>query len=231
MNQLSLNLVAISVFVMTMSVLLGPLIHLSPIVPAIVAASGLGVAAVDTLGWQGQGSILLLDWLAGFSAAYRSRVVRHEAGHFLVAHLLAIPVTGYTLTAWQAFRQGYPGQAGVRFDIQELEAELRRGSLSTQLLDRYCTVWQAGAAAESLVYGSVEGGADDRQKLQAVLAQLQIPPTERQQKERLAALKAKTLLQAHWSTYESLVAALERGAAIDECYQALTEAAVDLSEK
>lgn len=180
---------------------------------------------MDTLSWRGQGSILLLDWLAGFSADYRARVVRHEAGHFLVAHLLNIPVTGYTLTAWQAFRQGYPGEAGVRLDSQELEAELQRGSLSTQLLDRYCAVWMAGATAESLIYSAAEGGSDDRQKLQAVLAQLKLPAAERQQKERLAALKAKTLLQAHWSTYESLVAALERGAAIAECDQMLAEAA------
>lgn len=217
MNQLSLNLVAISVFTMTMSALLGPLIHLSPMVPAIATAGVMGIAALDTWSWQGQGSTLLLDWLAGFSAEHRARVIRHEAGHFLVAHLLQIPVTGYALNAWQALKQGHAGQGGVRFDSQELESELQQGTLSAQLLDRYCTIWMAGAAAESLTYGDVQGGADDRQKLQMVLMQLRMPAQERQQKERLAALRAKTLLQAHTVAYEALVAALEQGAAVEAC--------------
>ncbi|MCY7391166.1 MAG: ATP-dependent Zn protease, partial [Leptolyngbyaceae cyanobacterium CAN_BIN12] len=100
MSQLSLNLVAISIFVITMSALLGPLVQLSPVVPAIATASVLGLAALDTLSWQGRGSTLMLDWLAGFSAEHRARIIRHEAGHFLVARQLDIPVTDYTLSAW-----------------------------------------------------------------------------------------------------------------------------------
>jgi hypothetical protein len=223
MNQLSLNLVALSVFAITVSTLLGPLIHLSPVVPAAATAGLLGLAAIDTFGWQGQGSIVLLDWLAGFSAGHRARVVRHEAGHFLVAHLLEIPVTGYALNAWEAVRQGHPGQGGVRFSDVEFANELQRGSLSAQLLDRYCAIWMAGGVAESLVYGDVQGGADDRQKLQAVLAQLRLPIPERQQKERLAALRARTLLQEQSAAYEALVLALEQRASIAECYQAIEQ--------
>lgn len=223
MNQLSLNLVAISVFLVTMMTLLGPLVNLSPVVPAIVTAGALGLATIDQFSWRGQGSSLLLDWLAGFSSTHRSRVVHHEAGHFLVAHLLEIPVTGYTLTAWDALRQGYPGQAGVRFTSQELDAELQQGKLSAQLLDRFCTIWMAGIAAELLVYQQSEGGADDRQKLQGVLTQLQLSPQERQQKERLAAFRAKTLLQEHWAAYEALTQALAQGASVEACSQTIAQ--------
>ncbi|MBD2021346.1 ATP-dependent Zn protease, partial [Leptolyngbya sp. FACHB-36] len=79
MSQLSLNLVAISIFVVTMTTLLGPLVHLSPVVPTIAVASALGLATLDTLSWQGRGATLLLDWLARFSPEHRDRVVRHEA--------------------------------------------------------------------------------------------------------------------------------------------------------
>jgi hypothetical protein len=223
MSELSLNLIALSVFAITLSTLLGPLVHLSPAIPAIATAGFLGLATLDTFNWRGQGSTLMLDWLAQFSAAHRDRVLRHEAGHFLVAHHLGIPVTGYTLTAWEAFRQGLPGRGGVQFGTQELDAEFQRGSLSAQLLDRYCAIWMAGAAAEHLTYGDIQGGADDREKLGLVLSQLGFSPSARQQKERWSALQAKTLLQENWSAYEALVLALEQRQPIEACIQLLKQ--------
>ena len=217
MSQLSLNLVAISIFLVTMSALLGPLVQLSPVVPAIATASVLGLAALDTLSWQGRGSTLMLDWLAGFSAEHRARIIRHEAGHFLVARQLGIPVTDYTLSAWEALQKGHPGQGGVQFDTQVLDAELQQGTISAQLLDRLCTIWMAGGAAEAMVYGNAEGGDDDRGKLRALLTQIRFSPADRQQKERLSVLRAKTLLETHWVTYEALVAAMEQREPVEEC--------------
>ena len=223
MNQLSLNLIAIGIFTITMTSLLGPLVNISPLVPTITTAGVLGLATLDTLSWRGQGSTLLLDWLAGFSAGHRDRVIRHEAGHFLVAHQLGIPTTGYTLNAWDALRQRYPGQGGVRFDSAELEAAMQQGQLSGQLLDRYCTIWMAGIAAEKLIYGNVEGGADDRQKLRGLLAQLGLPPAEREQKERWSLLRAKTLLEAQISAYEALMTAMTQGASVEVCNEAIAQ--------
>ncbi len=223
MNQLSLNLVAIGIFTITMTSLLGPMISVSPLVPAIATAGILGLATLDTLSWRGQGSTLLLDWLAGFSSGHRDRVIRHEAGHFLVAHQLGIPTTGYTLNAWDALKQGYPGQGGVRFDSEELEAAIKQGQLAGQLLDRYCTIWMAGIAAEMLIYGNVEGGADDRQKLRGLLAQLGLPPAELEQKERWSLLRAKTLLQDNTSAYEALMIAMTQGASVEDCGEAIAQ--------
>lgn len=206
-----------------MSALLGPLINLSPVVPALATAGLLGFAALDTFGWQGQGSTILLDWFASFSPEHRDRVLRHEAGHFLVAQRLQIPVTNYTLSAWEAFRNGQAGRGGVEFDTQELEKELQQGTLSAHLLDRYCTIWMAGSAAEHLVYGDVQGGRDDFQKLRFVLNQLRFTNSASQQKERWSALQAKTLLEEHWETYEALVAAMQRRAPVTECIQLLNQ--------
>jgi hypothetical protein len=219
MSQISLNLVAIAIFTLTMSSLLGPLVHLSPFVPAIAIAGMLSIATLDTLSWQGRGSTLLLDWAARFSPDHRARIVHHEAGHFLAAHLLNIPITGYTLSAWQAFRQGQPGLGGVSFNCQELDAELEQGTLSAQLLDRFAAVWMAGAAAETLVYGNAEGGADDRQKFRVLWQQLQRSDSDGALKERMAALRAKTLLQENWEAYETLVAAMEKQTPAPECVQ------------
>ena len=217
MSKTALNLMAILVFAMTLSTLLGPLLNISPLVPAIATFCILGLATVDTLTWQGQGVNLLLDWFSGASPEYRARVVRHEAGHFLVAHLLGIPIANYALTAWEAFRQGQPGQGGVTFDDREFTSDFQPGILSAQWLNRYGTVWMAGIAAETLIYGNAEGGAEDRQKLQTMLIQMGRPAAIYQQQERAFTLQARTLLQAHWPCYEALVTAMEKRTPVDEC--------------
>lgn len=222
MNQASLNLIAITIFTLVMTSLLGPLINLSPVVPAIAVAAILGLGTLDTFSLQGQGSTLLLDWVAGFSPEHRDRIIHHEAGHFLVAHLLEIPVTGYTLTAWEAFRAGQPGLGGVSFDLKELDTELAEGKLSAQRCDRYCTVWMAGIAAENLKYGDAEGGGDDRQKLRFLMTMLNRPNGEIAAKERTATFQAKTLLEQHQGSYSALVEAMRRRAPVQECLDVIS---------
>lgn len=221
MSQTALNLAAISVFLMTLSILLGPLIHLSPTIPAIATFMILGIATIDSFSLQGKGGTIVLDWIAGFSPQHRDRIIHHEAGHFLVAHLLGIPVTSYTLSAWEAWKQGQSGQGGVAFDDQELTLQLQQGKISTQMLERYCTVWMAGIAAEKLVFDQAEGGADDQSKLANVLKMLGFSESAYQQKQRFHALQAKNLLQANWSSYQALVAAMAQRATIGDCQEAI----------
>jgi hypothetical protein len=221
MSQTALNLVAISVFLMTLSILLGPILEISPVIGAIATASLLGFFTLDTLGWQGKGATLIVDTFAGLSGDHRSRVVRHEAGHFLVAYLLEIPITGYALNAWEAFKQGQSAGGGVQFDDQELLAELAQGRLSAQLFDRYCIIWMAGIAAETLTGDRAEGGAEDRTKLKAILAQNRKSATDAQLKERWAILQAKTLIESHLEAYHALVTAMEQRSPVSECYQIL----------
>lgn len=222
MSQTTLNLVAVTIFAFVMTSLLGPLFHLSPFVPALAAGGLLGAATLDRFSFQGQMGDLVVDWFARFSLDYRARVLHHEAGHFLVAHLLGIPVTGYTLSAWQAFRQGQPGRGGVQFATEALNAEPDQGQLMP-LIDRYCTVWMAGMAAETLVYGNAEGGADDRQKLRWLWNRLRRPDSEGALKERWATLQAKSLLQTHWLAYESLVEAMAQQHSVDACRSLLEQ--------
>ncbi|BAU15006.1 hypothetical protein LEP3755_55620 [Leptolyngbya sp. NIES-3755] len=221
MNQTALNLVAIGIFTMTLSTLLSPLLHISPAIPAIATFSILGLATLDSFQWQGKFGSIALDFFARFSQEHRDRVLRHEAGHFLTAQQLEIPVVGYTLSAWEAFRQGQAGQGGVQFDTQELEAELKQGKLSAQLVERYCTVWMAGIAAEQITYGNSEGGNDDRQKFRETLTKLGIPVSELPQRERLSILRAKELLKKHELAYEALVEALREKQSIKQCYSAI----------
>ncbi|MBE9205539.1 ATP-dependent Zn protease [Nostoc sp. LEGE 06077] len=221
MSQTALNLVAISIFLMTFSVLLGPFINLSPTIPALATFTILGIATLDSFSLQGKGGTILVDWIAGFSSEHRDRIIRHEAGHFLAASLLGIPVTGYTLSAWEAWRKGQPGQGGVAFNDVELAAQLEKGSISAQMLDRYCTMWMAGLAAEALVFDRAEGGGDDKAKLAGVLKIVGFSESAFQQKQRFHILQAKTLLEENWSSYEALVQAMQQRASVEECQSAI----------
>ncbi|MBD1888312.1 ATP-dependent Zn protease [Coleofasciculus sp. FACHB-SPT9] len=221
MQQTALNLIAIGVFAMTLSSLLGPMLNISPTIPAIATISILGLATLDTFSFQGKGSTILLELFAGADSKYRDRVLRHEAGHFLVAYLLEIPITGYTLSAWETVRQGNPGQGGVIFDTQKLQQEMTTPWEMQVILDRFCTVWMAGIAAEILAYGSAEGGAEDRQKIREALTQLGRQESGAQQKERASALQARTLIEENYPAYEALVATMEQRASVEECYQVL----------
>ncbi len=217
MNQTTLNLVAISIFLVTLSTLAGPLFNLSPTIPAIATITFLGLATLDSFGLQGKGGAVIGDLLTLTSPQERDRILHHEAGHFLVAHFLDIPVTGYTLSAWEALKQKQPGLGGVTFADDELASELQKGSLKAQLLDRYCTIWMAGIAAENLVYNNAQGGADDISKLKKVLTPIGFSATAQEQKKRFSLLQAKTILEEHWIAYEALVKAMQQRLSVDEC--------------
>ena len=223
MNQLTLNLCAIGIFTMTLSVLLGPLLNIPSAFPAIAVSTILIFATVDVLSLEGKGGNLFLDWIAGFSPVHRERVIHHEAGHFLVAQLLGISVTDYSVSAWEAIRKGFSGLGGVQFDTSVLDDELRAGRISSQWLDRFCTVWMAGIAAEQLMYPMAEGGGDDRSKFRLILSQ--IPGIDSVKKERLALLQAKTLIEENQDAFDRLVVAMTGRSAVEDCIEVISATA------
>lgn len=167
MPQTALNLIAVGIFVMTMSSLLGPILHIPPVVPAALTFGILSLATVDTLSWNNRGISLLLDLLA--SDEQRQRIIRHEAGHFLTAYFLGIPIAGYTLSTWEVWQQGQLGRVGVSVDTESLTIKPFELEQMRLTLDRFCTVWMAGIAAEEFFYDNAQGGAEDRQQLRQAL--------------------------------------------------------------
>ncbi|MFM6036738.1 MAG: ATP-dependent Zn protease [Sphaerospermopsis kisseleviana] len=225
MNQTAINLIAISVFLMTLSTLLGPLINLSPTIPALTIVGFLGIATLDNFSFQGKGGTIVLDWLARFSPTYKERILHHEAGHFLVAHLLGISVTGYTLSAWEAWKIGQPGQGGIILEDNEIAQQLERGKIGVSMVERYCNIWMAGIAAEMLVFKSAEGGGDDKAKLNQFLTALGFEERIFEQKQRFHLLQAKNLIQENWDSYQSLVEAMRKGVDVEECKKVIGEIA------
>lgn len=218
MRDTTLNAIAVVIFGMTMASLLGPLVHLSPAWVAGVAATGLGVFTLDQLNLQGRLGNLITDGLAWFSPEHRQRVIHHEAGHLLVALLLEIPVQGYTLTTWEAWRRGLPGQGGVIFGFGDGTGNGDLPSpLTPQWLNRYSQVWMAGLAAEQMVYGNALGGDGDVQALRQLWQGLGKSDLEATVKQRWAILQAKTLLENHRDGFDALVCAMAERASVETC--------------
>jgi hypothetical protein len=131
-KQISLNILALAVFFLTFSSLCGPLIQVSPLIPSLLIFGLLVGTSLDNFFLQSRLAGLVLDTIARRDQNYVDRIIYHEAGHFLVAQIWQIPVTGYSLSAWEAWQQGQIGQGGVAFAPPPSQ-------ISGQLLDRY---WQ-----------------------------------------------------------------------------------------
>ena len=217
MSQITLNIIAVSVFSVTMLILLGPLLSISPEGLAVVTATLLGLVSIDQLGWQGRGGTLLIDWLSQRSPDYCDRIVRHEAGHFLTAYLLGIPIDAYTLTAWETLQAGVNGTGGVVFKTDDIDRAIEVGKISQREIDRYYTVWMAGIAAEELTYGAAAGGRDDRLKLNLLWQQMNRPLAEVPLKQRWSTLQAKTLIEKEPDAYSALIDAMTERRPVAEC--------------
>ena len=221
MSQSLLNLIAIAVFLMTFSALLAPILPISPFIPVATTFGLLGLVTVDQWSWGGTGTKIIADIFA--TAEDRDRVLRHEAGHFLAAYYLGIPVTGYTLTAWSAFRQKQSGLGGVQFDLAKLDNEPLDSQQIPLWIERLSIVLMAGIAAETLVDKQAQGGANDRQQLRSLLKSVGFPQSVQAQKERWAILQAQNLLQTHAEIYQRLIVAMADRQSIEACYELLRE--------
>eukprot|EP00291_Cryptomonas_curvata_P030104 CAMPEP_0172208334 /NCGR_PEP_ID=MMETSP1050-20130122/34407_1 /TAXON_ID=233186 /ORGANISM="Cryptomonas curvata, Strain CCAP979/52" /LENGTH=347 /DNA_ID=CAMNT_0012887899 /DNA_START=66 /DNA_END=1106 /DNA_ORIENTATION=+ len=106
---------------------------------------------------------------------YKEKVIKHEAGHFLLAYLLGCPIQGFFLSAWDATKAGISGQAGCIFFDNELSAGISANRVSRVAIDRYSIVVMAGIAAEAINYERAEGGASDESLLVSFLVDLTPP--------------------------------------------------------
>lgn len=226
MNVTATDLLAIAIFTITMMSLVGTMVGLSPIVPVAIAIALLSAWGIDIGFWQGKFGAYAQAWLRARDPKYRERVSYHEAGHFLAAHVLGFKVINYAIA-------GIVGQslgevlASESFNGIEggVEIEVDHSANSVNLLDRYCTVYMAGIAAEQLMCeGETEGGLDDIQRLRQAISSLPNPMVQ----ERWALLNAKNLLSDRRSVLIALAEQMQNGASIEACYQTIEQAALTI---
>ena len=230
MNVTTTDLLAIAIFTITMMSLVGTMVGLSPIVPSAIAISLLSAWGIDIGFWQGKFGAYAQVWLRARSPEYRERVSYHEAGHFLAAHVLGFKITNYAIAGVVGKSlgevladQNFTGiEGGVEIEIDQApHTENNSISHSANLLDRYCTVYMAGIAAEQIMYdGFSEGGIDDLKKLRQAIAYTPKPMVQ----ERWALLNAKNLLSDRRDILIALAAKMQAGSSVDDCCQVINQA-------
>ena len=157
----------------------------------------------------------------------REAIVRHEAGHFLLAYLLGVPLQACVLTPSRALveRRFDPG---TTFLSPAIEA-LRDGQPARpQDVDRAAIVLMGGIAAEAHARGSAEGGAADEEALRALLR------AAASSAEDAAAMEPRMAARARWAVanavlllrdaepaYEALCDAMREGRTVGECAMAI----------
>ncbi len=179
--------------------------------PLFLATAGL--AAFDTIALKGA---LAESITSAVDSSYSDRIVRHEAGHLLLAYLCGLPVQGCVLSAREALNGGgsgaaaLNGAAGTAFFDPELNAAARRGRITRSVIDRYCIVVMGGIAAEAVSYGSAEGGKDDETALISFLQDTVGFTGDVLVQARMSALNGVILLRRYRAEFERLVKVLER---------------------
>ncbi|PZO36674.1 MAG: hypothetical protein DCF19_20945 [Pseudanabaena frigida] len=224
MNVTATDLLAIAIFTITMMSLVGTMVGLSPVVPSAIAISLLSIWGIDIGFWQGKFGAYSQAWLRARSPKYRERVSYHEAGHFLAAHILGFKVVSYKIAGIVGKSLGevladdaaFTGiEGGVEIELEKSPSSV---NYSANLLDRYCTVYMAGLAAEQLMCeGETEGGLDDIKRLRQAISHLPNPMTQ----ERWALLNARNLLSDRRSVLVTLAAQMLNGASVEECCQTI----------
>ena len=148
----------VAVLVVTLLALVGPLLGLSPWFTTALVALALTSLTVDAARFGGRGGHLLAETLPGGLLRLR-RIALHEAGHVLVAEREGLPLRRVLVGSLACLR------AGLSAGGTTVLAPPGSARLPLEELRRWSRVLLAGMAAESLVYGESEGGADDRSLL------------------------------------------------------------------
>ncbi|MGI0480144.1 ATP-dependent Zn protease [Geminocystis sp. CENA526] len=220
-QETGLNILAVSIFTITLSALLSPLLHLSPYIPAGVTFILLGLVTIDTLSWKNQGVNLLLNIFA--SSEQKQRIIYHEAGHFLTAYLYQIPIEGYTLSAWEAIKNNNSGLGGVIFNTSFLEKKSQDMREFNLQIDRFGVVLMAGIAGEKIIYNNSQGGEEDYQKFQEINRNITMTVSNLEMKKRLAILQATTIIEQNKNAYLALVEAMKQRQSVSECQKIISE--------
>jgi len=195
----------LAVLITSLMAVVGPLLGLSPWVTSLLVLAGLGALTLDAARFGGRGGHLLAEALPGGLGRLR-RIALHEAAHALVAAEEGVPVAAVHVGSLACLRAGL---AAGGTTVLEPPASAR---LPLDDLRRWSRVLLAGMAAESLIYGSSEGGADDRSLLGRLWGLSGHDVATAQREQRRARREVESWLRQRQSRLEEEAEGLARSA-------------------
>lgn len=141
---------------------------------------------------------------------YKERVIKHEAAHFLTAHVLGVPVAGYSLML---------GKEHTDLAEAALQKRLIERQLDETEVDRLSIIAMAGATAEAMNFEEVMGQNADMLDLQRIMWRSTNKMSDQQQQNqtRWAAYQAASILRKYKNEYDALVKCMEEGGSANDC--------------
>lgn len=145
---------------------------------------------------------------------YKERVVKHEAAHILAAHVLGVPVAGYSLML---------GKEHTDLAEAALQQRLIERTLDQQEVDRLSIIAMAGATAEAMNFDEVMGQNADMLDLQRIMwrSATKMSDAQQQNQTRWAAYQAASILRKYKNEYNALVDIMSAGGSVNDCIMAM----------
>eukprot|EP00889_Picochlorum_renovo_P004701 jgi/Picre1/31731/NNA_007082.t1 len=132
-----------------------------------IAVLAIGSTSPGVLQWA-------IDSFSKIFPDYKERVVKHEAAHILTAHVLGVPVAGYSLML---------GKEHTDLAEAALQKRLVEKQLEASEVDRLSIIAMAGATAEAMNYDDVMGQNADMLDLQRIMWRSTSKMSDSQQKK------------------------------------------------
>ena len=147
----------------------------------------------------------------------KERRVRHEAAHMLCGYMCGLPLAGYATD---------PAPQCEFFDRRDGnyadgEVYKKKRPFTDEEVERIAVTAMSGLMGELVYYDKADGGTGDLETLQEVFLRSDSEklkkPQAREDMTRWGAYTSKNMLADYAPVYEKLMAAMDRGASVEEC--------------
>jgi len=177
-----------------------------------LALIGVGSVAPGIIG----GTIADVKWKLD-PTNNKERRVRHEAAHMLCGYMCGLPLAGYATD---------PAPQCEFFDRRDGnyadgEVYKKKRPFTDEEVERIAVTAMSGLMGELVYYDKADGGTGDLETLQEVFLRSDSEklkkPQAREDMTRWGAYTSKNMLADYAPVYEKLMAAMDRGASVEEC--------------
>jgi len=154
----------------------------------------------------------------------KERRIRHEAAHMMCGYMCGLPLAGYA-TEPNPQCEFYDRADG---NYDEGKVYEKKRAFNDEEVERIAVTAMSGLMGELTKYDKADGGGGDLESLQDVFFKADSEklrkPEAREDLTRWGAYTSRNMIEDNASVYEKLIAAMERGASVEECIATIESA-------